>query len=265
MRYGGFGAGGSSGSTNSFSTSRDHASDSFGSSAMGTGGHGSSGGYGGSSGSSSYIRSSSGAGAAAAASDSSAAAGSDPVEATRQRIARLKADGALPVPDGDSPVGPGFEDGLSPKSKPKKLSEIKINPAISATFAKGGLAPPPSSGAKSSSTAAAASGIDLLGDLDGPAPPAAKAGGLDEWDGFASAPTSGTGATAPAAAAAAGGDDWAAFDSAPPAGTSSQVRGAGFRFVLMNLLWWISVLRQLIVLIGLSCFTKAWCWVVYAK
>jgi epsin len=238
MRYGGFGAGGSSGTTGSYSTSRDYASDSFGSSAMGTGSHGSSGAYGGSSGSS-YIRSiSGGAGAAAATAtpDSNAATGSDPVEATRQRIARLKAEGALPTPDGDSPVGPGLEDGLSPKSKPKKLSEIKINPAISATFAKGGLAPPPHSGAKSSSTAAAASGIDLLGDLDGPAPAAAKAGGLDEWDGFASAPASQSGATAPAAAAATtGGDDWAAFDSAPPASTSSQVSGAGLGSVLLKL------------------------------
>lgn len=132
-------------------------------------------------------------------------------------------------------MGPGFEaDGLSPKSnKPKKLSEIKINPAISATFAKGGgLAPPPSKGSSGTAAAGAASGIDLLGDLDvSPAPaaaaaPAPKAGGLDEWDGFAGAPGT-TGAAAAAAVAAPGGsDEWAAFDSAPPAGStgSSKVR-----------------------------------------
>lgn len=228
---------------------------------MGTsGGYGSSAGYGSSGvggvGSSSYRRSSSGAGTAAAAADNTAAAaGADPVEATRQRIARLKADGALPAADGDSPVGPGFEDGLSPKSKPKKLSEIKINPAISATFAKGGLAPPPSGGAKSSSgAAAAASGIDLLGDLDAPVPAAAaapKAGGLDDWDGFASALTSATPAAALAPAAAAGGDEWAAFDSAPPA--SSQVGFSCARSASNSTPYVIAVQARLVDAVLLVC------------
>lgn len=225
MRYGGFGPGGSSGTTSSssYSTSRDFESSSFGSSSMGAGGS-----------SSNYRRSSSGVGGAAAhaaAADISAAAavgggGGDPVEATRARIARLKAEGALPgAADGDSPVGPGFEpgaDGLSPKKGPKKLSEIKINPAISATFAKGGLAPPPSSssGVKFTSqnggaAAAPSSGIDLLGDLTDVPAAAAKAS-ADDWDGFASAAVA-------APSAAAGGDEWAAFDSAPPA-VGSQVR-----------------------------------------
>lgn len=149
--------------------------------------------------------------------------------------------------DGDGAVGPGLEspDSLSPK-KPKKLSEIKINPAISATFAKGGLTPPPSSssGSKRAGAAAApaATGIDLLGDLDVPAPAAAAAapssstakGGLDDWDGFASAAVAPTSAAAGVAssAAAAGDDDWAAFDSAPPASSSSQQVGGEDAHVL---------------------------------
>jgi len=207
-------------------------------------GHSSSNAFGGGSSSSSTLVGGSGTGyrrsSGSGGGDGTAAAAADPVEATRQRIARLKADGALASAagnvDGDSAVGPGLEspDGLSPK-KPKKLSEIKINPAISATFAKGGLAPPPasSSGSKRAGAAAApaATGIDLLGDLDVPAAAAPSSstakGGLDDWDGFASAAVAPSSAAAgvTSSAAATGDDDWAAFDSAPPASSSSQQVG----------------------------------------
>ncbi|WIA20021.1 hypothetical protein OEZ85_005890 [Tetradesmus obliquus] len=213
-RYGGFEGGGSSSSKyGGFEGGTSSSSSRYG------------GFEGGSSSSSKYGGFEGGSGAAAAASGgSSSSEPADPVEATRQRIARLKAEGAIAAGAGSSSAADGGssggalpEGGLdSPggnERKPKKLSDIKINPAISAMFAKGGLAPPPSSAAAAAATSS--SGIDLLGDLDGPAPAAAPAA-ADEWDGFASA---GAAAQAPAAAAA---DEWASFESAPAASSQQQ-------------------------------------------
>ena len=157
--------------------------------------------------------------------------GLDPVEATRRRIERLKAEGALPGASSTGTaagagIAPGFDDGSleSPKKAKKKLSDVKINPAISAAFGKPGLLSPPAGGGLYKSPAAAAPGkptaasIDLLGDLD--ATPAAPAAADSEWDSFAAAPAP---VAAPAAAVVAPGlqakdamdDDWNAFNAAP--------------------------------------------------
>lgn len=169
----------------------------------------------------------------------------DPVEATRRRIAALKAQGALP--DGGSGAGSGggaVEEGGagldSPKRPKKKLSDVKVNPAISAALGKTGLLSPPMPGAGSAAGKPAAAGagtpsaFDLLGDLEGPTPaPAAEAAGAaakdDDWDAFTAAPGTSSSAahSQPAAApAAAAGSDWAAFTSAPaaPAAAPAKVR-----------------------------------------
>lgn len=210
--------------------------------------------------SSTYGATSSSRSTAAAATSSSPAEPADPVEATRQRIVKLKEQGAIADgssgsgANGGSSVGLGLEDPTSPESrKPKKLSDIKINPAISATFAKGGLAPPPPTGAKAAAgpaAAPAAAGIDLLADLDVPpvassssAAATAASGAADEWDGFASAAPAG--GAVPAAAAA--GDEWAAFNSAPaPAAAKSR-----------------QVSQQQMVCCALRVFSKWWVLAVY--
>ncbi|KAF6244132.1 hypothetical protein COO60DRAFT_1708114 [Scenedesmus sp. NREL 46B-D3] len=224
-RYGGFEGGGSSkygGFEGGSSSSRYGGFEGGGSSSTAYGGAGGGGGsYGQQGGSNGFQRTSGSDAAAAGGSGSGSSEPADPVEATRQRIARLKAEGAVAA-DGGSSGGAGLDGGLdSPggnERKPKKLSDIKINPAISAMFAKGGLAPPPLS-----SAAAAAGGIDLLGDLEGPAPAAAPAAAADDWDGFASAPAAGAGGASQAPAAAAA-DDWASFESAPGASLQQQQR-----------------------------------------
>lgn len=198
----------------------------------------------------SYHRSSSDGTSGSSSITAAAAAPADPVEATKQRIARLRAegvigsestgdsgafsDGALGGPGLDSPTAGG-------KRQPKKLSQIKIDPNISAAFAKRSFTPPPGSssskvaaagGATGTAAAPASSGIDLLGDLDVPASAAAASSAADDWDGFASA------APVPAAAAA---DDWGAFDSAPgnnkPGGGSGQKVSTG-----LTLHSWLGVL-----------------------
>jgi epsin len=269
-RYGGF-EGGSSSSSSRYGGFEGGSS----SSKYGGFEGGSSNAYGG--GSSSSYGHDSGSGAAAAAAGSSGEA-ADPVEATRQRIARLKAEGAIAAgaaggsaAEGGSSGGAPLEGGLdSPggaERKPKKLSDIKINPAISAMFAKtvsqmhrtqpptpscgridldakGGLAPPPASSA-SAAAANSSSGIDLLGDLDGPAP--AAAGAADEWDGFASAPAAGAAGIGAKAPAAAAGDEWASFESAPAASSQRQHQVSKLR------IWWFGCVGKLMNTAAYTC------------
>ena len=176
----------------------------------------------------------------------------DPVEATRQRIARLKAAGALPEsPNGGAgaasssaapPAAASAEGGGSglldtpPKQRaPKKLSDVRVDPAVAAALGRLPLpaAAPRSGGGGGSSggggSGGGATGIDLLGDLTdsapaaAAAPPAAAAAGGGDWDAFTAAP-----APAPAASAAApaAGDGWAAFEAAPAPAGGQQPRGA---------------------------------------
>jgi epsin len=148
-----------------------------------------------------------------------AAAEEDPVEATRRRIARLKAEGALPESPGARGAGTaagapnlldepssGLVDTPPAKKAPKKLSDVRVNPAVAASLGK--LAPPTARSAAPS----AASGIDLLGDLMSvPAAPlsssAAAVGG--DWDTFSAAP-----AAAGSSGGGGGTDGWAAFEGA---------------------------------------------------
>jgi hypothetical protein len=159
------------------------------------------------------------------------------MEATRRRIAKLKAEGALPdASSTGAPAGAaialGLDDGSleSPRKAKKKLSDVRINPAISATFAKPGLLSPPTGGGlyRSPSPAAAAAAaakppaasIDLLGDLDeSPAAPVSSGAADSEWDSFTAAPVPAASAAAVASvsqANTAGDDDWNAFNAAPP-------------------------------------------------
>ncbi|EFJ39891.1 hypothetical protein VOLCADRAFT_100407 [Volvox carteri f. nagariensis] len=109
----------------------------------------------------------------------------DPFEATRKRIERLKAEGALQDAAATGPP-PGLVDPAAANAKaPKKLSDVKINPAVAATFANislptsnstGSLAklvppppPPPGQSTKPSSLIAqqpnSSNEIDLFADM----------------------------------------------------------------------------------------------------
>lgn len=149
----------------------------------------------------------------------------DPFEATRKRIEKLKAEGALP----DAPTtGPpsSLPEGTEPsKRQPKKLTDVKVNPQIAAVlcnFGSGSLLNSAGSGVSSSlspsDTTAQSNPLDLLGDLDtSVAPSVPPAGGAQklDWDAFAASATAPL--AAPPAVANAGAaphsDDWSGFAS----------------------------------------------------
>ncbi|KAK9835022.1 hypothetical protein WJX81_005031 [Elliptochloris bilobata] len=169
----------------------------------------------------------------------------DPKEATRERIAALKAAGELadgaPRDLGAIPPAPRAP-GAAPAPKPgadgargpKKLSDIKVDPTIAASLCAlplpataapraaaspaVGSGPKPAAGpGRAAAPAAPAVVVDLLGGLEGPpAAPAAGAAGSSSngastsaWDAFGAAP-----------AAAAPTDDWSSF-AAPAAPAAS--------------------------------------------
>lgn len=137
--------------------------------------------------------------------------GSDAVEATRLRIERLKAEGAIPdAHDGISSAGRGLAERDLQKKGPKKLSEVSVNPKMAATFgsfAGGKLPPPPSAPTTHKSSTSASSAADLLDGLDAFVAPAA-----DATPSFAAAPAATT--------------SFAAFASAPAATTSFAAKPA---------------------------------------
>ncbi|KXZ52415.1 hypothetical protein GPECTOR_9g459 [Gonium pectorale] len=144
----------------------------------------------------------------------------DPFEATRKRIERLKAEGQLQEQMATS-APPGLVDPAASGSKaPKKLSDIKINPAVAATFANIALAPS-SSGSGSYPFANFAS-APVPAPARAPGPPGA---GLDAMFGVgggtgASKPPTAT-STAPGTRAPLPLDDFADFGAAPSTSTSS--------------------------------------------
>mmetsp|Transcript_8424 Transcript_8424/g.21033 ORF Transcript_8424/g.21033 Transcript_8424/m.21033 type:complete len:569 (-) Transcript_8424:387-2093(-) len=154
-------------------------------------------------------------GSAGASARNAAGTDEDPFEATRKRIEQLKATGSIDDEFG-SPRGQGTTGAsgagaaaaagnthivpgsinmdasanLFPEAKaragPKKLSEVKVNPAIAAAFgvvtpasSTGSLptlAPPPGSsrGGAPAAPSASSSATDLLGQLEVPTPPAGQ-------------------------------------------------------------------------------------------
>lgn len=123
----------------------------------------------------------------------------DPFEATRKRIERLRAEGALPEPP-TAPLPPGLMDPAAAGKVPKKLKDVKINPAVAATFANLSVTPASSTNSLGKLTAPTApsstnnSALDLLADLEVPPPQqlqaAASTEGNTDWDAFGAAPAS---------------------------------------------------------------------------
>ena len=158
--------------------------------------------------------------------------GDDPVAATRARIERLKAEGRAPADDGvggrpsSRPASAGGVASSSAAPGRKRLSEIRVDPRVAASLPTLVAPAPPKA------SAGGGGGIDLLGELTGPAPVAAApaapaaapadllagltldtpAAASEPWDAFAAAPS----AAAPAPAPAAAVEPWDAFASAPP-------------------------------------------------
>ncbi|GIL88365.1 hypothetical protein Vretimale_15048 [Volvox reticuliferus] len=194
----------------------------------------------------------------------------DPFEATRKRIERLKAEGALQEPPAAG-APPGLADPASASAKaPKKLSDVKINPAVAATFASISiptsnsgsnlvkLAPPPPGKQPVSSQQqqqqnnnndVGSTSLDLFAEQPSNSQTShasllhpgssATAAGLDPWDAaFGTANPSGGSvppAIAPGAAgAAAAKDPFAEFTSAAPAAVvvPAAAPSAGFDSLL---------------------------------
>ncbi|GLI71657.1 hypothetical protein VaNZ11_016938 [Volvox africanus] len=188
----------------------------------------------------------------------------DPFEATRKRIERLKAEGALQEPPAAG-APPGLADPASASAKiPKKLSDVKINPAVAATFASISipssssagnlvkLAPPPSSKPSASSqqqqyndnnndNSAGIGSLDLFaeqpsisqttqGSLQHQGTSATSAG-LDPWNAAFGLVESSAGSALGAAAAQ---DPFADFASAAPAAVAAPAAAssAGFDILL---------------------------------
>ncbi|GIL55347.1 hypothetical protein Vafri_10899 [Volvox africanus] len=190
----------------------------------------------------------------------------DPFEATRKRIERLKAEGALQEPPAAG-APPGLVDPASASAKiPKKLSDVKINPAVAATFASISipssnsagnlvkLAPPPSGKPSASSSHqqqhnvnnndnSGFASLDLFaeqpsnlqttqGNLQHQGVSATSAGLEDPWDAaFGTAASSGASALGTAAAQ----DAFADFTSAAPAAVVAPAAaspGADFNSLL---------------------------------
>lgn len=169
----------------------------------------------------------------------------DPFEATRRRIERLKAEGAVAtMPEAQTAVGSGDGSGEAGRKGPKKLSDVKVNPAIVAAFSKPGFMPAPpqaapkavggasadflsfGGAAPATSSAKAADAFDLLAGLDVPTPapaPSSQATSSD-WDAFGSL-SSGRAPAAPPAPAAADAD-WSGFASSQPVQKPSVDIGA---------------------------------------